>query len=122
MHLLVNSLYSRARTALGGWGNGCKRTGPAGNDNGGESVLIASDAALQESGGNAPVPELPVHEDMPDIGIPVRICPHCGYEIRTWINGDLSCTRCENDIRPGEGMISSPDFQVRGICDVGSRL
>jgi hypothetical protein len=34
--------------------------------------------------------------------IPVRICPHCGYEMRTWGSGEISCTRCENDIRAGE--------------------
>jgi hypothetical protein len=34
--------------------------------------------------------------------IPVRICPHCGYKMQTWSGGDISCTRCENDIRKGE--------------------
>ena len=24
--------------------------------------------------------------------IPIRICSHCGYEIRTWILGDLTCS------------------------------
>lgn len=34
--------------------------------------------------------------------IPVRICPHCGYEMRTWSGGEISCIRCENDLRKGE--------------------
>jgi hypothetical protein len=34
--------------------------------------------------------------------IPVRTCPHCGYKIQTWSGGDISCTRCENDIWKGE--------------------
>jgi hypothetical protein len=34
--------------------------------------------------------------------IPIRICPHCGYEMRTWTGGPISCTRCENDIEADE--------------------
>jgi hypothetical protein len=34
--------------------------------------------------------------------IPIRICPHCGHQMRTWTGGDISCTRCENDIVAGE--------------------
>jgi hypothetical protein len=121
MHLLVHSLYARARTVLGQWGTGHKGTGPAGNDTKGP-VQIPGNAVIQESAEPDFTSVSPVSSENPDTAIPIRICPHCGYEIRTWINGDLSCTRCENDILPEAGMISLHDFQVVGICDVGSRL
>ncbi|MEI8331300.1 MAG: hypothetical protein WCF90_06600 [Methanomicrobiales archaeon] len=47
--------------------------------------------------------------------MPIRICPHCGYEIQTWILGEHSYTRCENDIHPGEGMGSVLYYQASDI-------
>jgi len=46
---------------------------------------------------------------IPQPAIPVRICPHCGYEIRTWSRGNVSCTRCENDIGTGEAAGNIPE-------------
>jgi hypothetical protein len=121
MHLLVNSLYARACTIISRLGTGSGDTGPVENNVKVQPVPMTGDAVISKSGEpeHTSVPPAPgdtVH------AIPIRTCPHCGYEIRTWIHGDLSCTRCENDIHPGEGMGSSPNFQVQGICDVSSRL
>ena len=46
---------------------------------------------------------------MQSLEIPIRICPHCGHQMRTWTGGDISCTRCENDIAAGEKTQSLPD-------------
>jgi hypothetical protein len=52
----------------------------------------------------------------PHPAIPVRVCPHCGYEVRTWIEGNISCTRCENDIGAGEMSGGIPEgLRVPGI-------
>jgi hypothetical protein len=111
----MKTLWIRTRTALENLGSGSKdnllkETCTPGK---GEPGPVSVPVTVSGSSGNRNAPSQ--SETIPDSFMPVRICPHCGYEIRTWILGDLSCTRCENDIRPGEGMGSTLYFRASDI-------
>lgn len=104
MNALVDSLWNRTRTALEMWGTGREVNIPGGDRAQEEPEPTLEDASIKDVKGNDRMPAPPVSCGTSDPVTPIRICPHCGYEIRTWILMNLSCTRCENDIRPGEGM------------------
>ena len=115
MNALVNSSYSRTRTSFRMRDSGRISPIPCGDR---EWILPRQNygsAAVRGSRRHNYTPVQPVSRDIPDHAIPVRICPHCGHEMRTWIHGDLSCTRCENDLRPGEGMGSTFGYQAPGV-------
>ena len=115
MNTLIKTLWNRTRSAFDVLGNGCDK-----NSQGCDCTLTDLQPAPDtpsiaeiKPGNRVSEPQAP--GSPPDSLIPIRICPHCGYEIRTWILGDLSCTRCENDIRPGEGMGSTLYFRASDI-------
>ena len=73
------------------------------------------------SGKNSHMPAPTLFAGTGGDAVPIRICPHCGYEIRTWILGDITCTRCENDILNGEGTKPNLYYRVSDIsCETGS--
>jgi len=122
MNTIVKLLHTCIRSTRGIRTTGIVSTVLAGNGAGKTADRIPDST---DSGGidyDTRLPEPYFADDARQMAIPVRICPHCGYEIRTWINGDLSCTRCENDIRSGEGILSTPDFPVPGTGKAGSRI
>jgi hypothetical protein len=121
MNTRVNLLCTRARTVIGMRDTGCKWTVPAGKGIQGLSGQRHSHAGIRGPGIYRIRITSPLDEVL-ELEMPIRICLHCGYEIRTRIDGDLSCTRCENDLNPGEGMETSPVFLLLGISDGGSRL
>lgn len=72
-------------------------------------------------GKNSPLPAPALFAGAGGDAVPIRICPHCGYEIRTWILGDITCTRCENDILIGVGTKPNLYYRVSDLsCDTGS--
>jgi len=71
MHLLVHSLFTRARTVLGQWGTGHEGNGPAGNDTKGQSVQIPGNAVIQESMEPDFTSVSPVSSENPDTAIPI---------------------------------------------------
>ncbi|MDP3565382.1 MAG: hypothetical protein Q8R70_12930 [Methanoregula sp.] len=115
MNALVNSLWNRTRTAIEMWGTDREVNVPGGDhtqDLPEPTVQVASIKGLK---GNGRMHESPVSCGTSDTVMPIRICPHCGYEIQTWILGELSCIRCENDILPGEGMGSGLYYRASDI-------
>lgn len=123
MSAFVKALWIRTRTALENLGSGSKENllkepCTPGKE---ETVPVSVPVTVSGSSDNRNAPSQ--SETITDSFMPVRICPHCGYEIRTWILGDLSCTRCENDIRPGEGTGSARCYRVSDITsDAGFRV
>jgi len=117
MNVLENSLNIRARFATG-----MRKTlftrAVVGNNMQTLPGQMSLNARIKEHRMFTP----PASEDIHDHVIPIRICPHCGYVIRTWIDGELSCIRCENDLYPGEGVVSVPILQAQGTRDLGSRV
>jgi hypothetical protein len=115
MNALIKSLLARTRTALEVRSPGYQVDLPGSNTQHEQPVPVAVESATMGSGVDIPAPASTASAEMHDEAIPIRICPHCGYEIRTWILGDLTCTRCENDIRTGEGMPAPLYYRIPGI-------
>ena len=116
MNALIKTLLARTRKALEVRSPGPQAGLPGSDTPHEQPVPDAVESATRGSGGDIPVPASAASAETPGEAIPIRICPHCGYEIRTWILGDLTCTRCENDIRTGEGMPSPLYYRVSGIA------
>jgi len=82
--------------------------------------LVPDDPPIMRLSNLSGTPESLVSGGFFDMDVPIRICPHCGYEIRTWILGDLTCTRCENDIHIGKGKELILYFRASDMsCDTG---
>lgn len=123
MNALVNSLWNRTRTALEMWGTDREVNVPTGDSAQEQPEPTVEDTSIKILKGNNRTPAPQVSCINSDTVMPIRICPHCGYEIQTWILGELSCTRCENDIRPGEGMGSALYYRASDITrDAGFRV
>jgi hypothetical protein len=123
MNALVNSLWNRTRTALEMWGTGREVNVPGRDSAQQQPEPTVQDTSIKGLKGNDRMPAPQVLCSNSDTVMPIRICPHCGYEIQTWILGELSCSRCENDIHPGEGMGSTLYYRASDISrDAGYRL
>jgi len=113
MNALIKRLWTRTRTALEVRSPVAHGGLPDRDGKQEQPARVAVESATRESG--IPAPASAASTETHQEAIPIRICPHCGYEIRTWILGDLTCTRCENDIRNGEGMPAPLYYRVSGI-------
>lgn len=123
MNALVNSLWNRTRTAFEMLGTGREVNVPGGDSAQKQPEQTEQDTSIAGSKGNDRMTGPRVACSTSDTVMPIRICPHCGYEIQTWILGELSCTRCENDIHPGEGMGSVLYYRASEISrEAGYRV
>ncbi|MDO9539841.1 MAG: hypothetical protein Q7J09_07555 [Methanocalculus sp.] len=83
MNALVDSLWNRTRAALEMWGTGREVNVPSGNSAQEQTEPTEQDTSIIGLKGHDRMPAPPVSCGTSDPVTPIRICPHCGYEIRT---------------------------------------